>query len=136
MAKTFTAAFAQDTKTFTAVATTAVGSLTGDSPTNTHALVTAGAEGAIVTSITAIPRATVTATALYLFISKDGTTKRLLRTALMAAHTVAATTEIPVVDFGYSETEPLRLEAGDQLFVGVGVTASSGIVFTAQSTDY
>lgn len=136
MAKTFTAAFAQDTKTFTAVATTAVGSLTGDSPTNTHALVTAGAEGAIVTSITAIPRDTVTATALYLFISKDGTTKRLLRTALMAAHTVAATTEIPVVDFGYSETEPLRLEAGDQLFVGVGVTASSGIVFTAQSTDY
>lgn len=136
MAKTFTAAFAQDPKTFTAVATTAVGSLTGDSPTNTHALVTAGAEGAIVTSITAIPRDTVTATALYLFISKDGTTKRLLRTALMAAHTVAATTEIPVVDFGYSETEPLRLEAGDQLFVGVGVTASSGIVFTAQSTDY
>lgn len=136
MAKTFTAAFAQDTKTFTAVATTAVGSLTGDSPTNTHALVTAGAEGAIVTSITAIPRATVTATALYLFISKDGTTKRLLKSVLMAAHTVAATTEIPLVDFGYSETEPLRLEAGDQLFVGVGVTASSGIVFTAQSTDY
>lgn len=136
MAKTFTAAFAQDPKTFTAVATTAVGSLTGDSPTNTHALVTAGAEGAIVTSITAIPRATVTATALYLFISKDGTTKRLLKSVLMAAHTVAATTEIPVADFGYSETEPLRLEAGDQLFVGVGVTASSGIVFTAQSTDY
>lgn len=136
MAKTFTAAFAQDPKTFTAVATTAVGSLTGDAPTNTHALVTAGAEGAIVTKITAIPRATVTATALYLFISKDGTTKRLLKSVLMAAHTVAATTEIPVVDFGYSETEPLRLEAGDQLFVGVGVTASSGVVFTAQSTDY
>lgn len=136
MAKTFTAVFAQDPKTFTAVATTAVSGLATDAPTNTHALVTAGAEGAIVTSITAIPRDTVTATALYLFISKDGTTKRLLRTALMAAHTVAATTEIPVVDFGYSETEPLRLEAGDQLFVGVGVTASSGIVFTAQSTDY
>lgn len=136
MAKTFTAAFAQDPKTFSAVSTTAVGSLTGDSPTNTQALVTAGPDGAIVTKVTAIPRATVTASALYLFLSKNGTQKRLIASALMAAHTVAATTEIPVVDFGYSETEPLRLEAGDQLFVGVGVTASSGIVFTAQSTDY
>lgn len=136
MAKTFTAAFAQDPKTFNAVATAAVGSLTGDSPTSTVQLLTAGPDGAIVTKITAIPRDTVTASALYLFLSKNGTTKRLLASAVMPAHTVAATTEIPVVDFGYSETEPLRLEAGDQLFVGIGVAASGGVVFTAQSTDY
>lgn len=137
MAKTNTAAFAQDPKTFTAVATTAVGSLTDDSPTNTVALVTAGAEGAIVTRLTAIPRATVTAMALYIFLSKDsGTTKRLVRSALMGAHTVDPTTAIPVVDFGFTEAEPLRLEAGDELYVGIGVTASSGVVFAAEATDF
>lgn len=136
MAKTHEAVFAQDPKTWYAVATGAVGTLTGDSPTNTVQLLTAGPEGAIVTKITAIPRATVTASALYLFLSKNGTTKRLLASAVMQAHTVAATTAIPAVDFGFSETEPLRLEAGDQIFVGIGVAAASGVVFTATTTDF
>lgn len=137
MAKTHEAVFAQDPKTWSVVATGAVGSLTGDTPTNTQLLATAGPEGAILTKVIAIPRATVTATALYLFISKNvGTTKRLMASKLMSAHTVDATTEIPVVDFGFSETEPFRLEAGDQLFVGIGVASASGVVFTGLTTDF
>lgn len=137
MAKTFTAAFAQTPKTFTAVATGAVGSLNGDAPTNTVELLTAGPEGAIVTSISAIPRGTITATSLLLFLSKNGSVKRLLSSELMRAHTIDGITAIPVVEFKYMETEPLRLEAGDKLFVGVGVAATGGgVVFTAQSTDY
>jgi hypothetical protein len=138
MAKTFTAPFAQDPKTATAVATGAVGSFAGDSPTNTVLLLTAGADGAILTRLTAIPRATVTASSLMVFLSKDnGTTQRLLDSELMAAHTVATTTAIPETVFTlYSETTPLRLQAGDRLYVGSQVALSGGIVFRAEYTDF
>jgi hypothetical protein len=138
MAKTFTAPFAQTPKTATAVVTGAAGSITGDTPTNTVLLLTAGADGAILTRLTAIPRATVTASSLVVFISKDsGTTRRLLDSELMAAHTVATTTAIPETTFTmYSETTPLRLEAGDQIYVGSQVALASGIVFRAEFTDF
>lgn len=138
MAKTFTAPFAQTPKTATAVATAAVGTLTGDAPTNTVLLCTAGADGSLVTRLTAINRGTVTASSLLLFISKDtGTTKRLIDSELMAAHTVAATTAIPEITFSnYDETVPLRLEAGDQLYVGTGVAFADGVVFKAEFTDF
>lgn len=138
MAKTFTAPFAQTPKTATAVATSAVESLTTDAPTNTVEIFTAGSDGAIVTRLTAIPRATVTATALYLFISKDsGTTKRLIDSELMAAQTVATTTAIAETTFGnISEETAIRLEAGDKLYVGIGVALASGIVFKIEATDY
>lgn len=138
MAKTFTAPFAQTPQTATAVATGAVGTITGDAPTNTVELLTAGADGAILTRLTAIPRATVTASSLLVFISKDGgTTKRLIDSELMAAHTVATTTAIPETVFTmYSETTPLRLAAGDRLYVGSQVALASGIVFRAEFTDF
>lgn len=136
MAKTFTAPFAQAPKTASAVATTASASYDGDSPTNTVLLVTAGTEGAILTRLTAIPRATVTASALCAWVSNDsGTTKRLLDSVLMAAQTVAATTAVARTAFGYSEDYPLRLAAGDRLYVGTLVTLASGIVFNAEYTD-
>lgn len=137
MAKTFTAPFAQTPKTALAIATTATASI-DTTPTNTQLLVTAGADGALVTRLWAIPRATVTATALYLFLSKDnGTTQRLIDSELMAAATVNTTTAIAETAFSnYSETTPLRLEAGDRLYVGGGVTLSNGIVFRAEFTDF
>jgi hypothetical protein len=138
MAKTFTAPFAQDPKTATAVTTGAVGTIAGDTPTNTVLLLTAGADGAILTRLTAIPRATVGASSLVIFISKDtGTTKRLLDSELMAAHTLATTTAIPETVFSlYSEPTPLRLQAGDQIYVGSQVALASGIVFRAEFTDF
>ena len=136
MANTFTAPFAQTPKTATAVATTAT-TLT-DTPTNTQLLVTAGTDGAILTRLTAIPRATATASDLVLFLSKDGgTTQRLIDSALMSAYTAAVTTATPVTTFAnYSETSPLRLEAGDQLYVGSQVALAGGIVFRAEFTDF
>lgn len=137
MAKTFTAPFAQTQKTATAVATAAVASLTTDAPTGAVELLTAGAEGALLTRLTATPRATVTASSLVLFVSKDGgATKRLADSALMAAYTMATTTAVPVTAFGYSESAPLRLEAGDKLFVGSQVALAGGIVFKAEWTDF
>jgi hypothetical protein len=138
MAKTSTAPFAQTPKTATAVATAAVSGLATDAPTGAVLLTTAGAEGAIVTRLTAMPRATATASSLVLFLSKDGgTTMRLIDSELMAAHTVAATTAIPETAFGnISDSNPLRLEAGDSLYVGSQVALAAGIVFAAQWMDY
>lgn len=136
--KTFTAPFAQTPKTATAVAVAAVSGLAADVPTGVVLLGTAGAEGAIVTRLTAIPRATATASGLVLFLSKKGgTTMRLIDSELMAAHTFAATTAIPKTAFGnISDTAPLRLEAGDKLYVGSQVALAAGIVFAAQWMDY
>lgn len=141
MAKTYTLPMAQTPITATVVAT-AVTTIT-DTPDNSVLLTTAGADGALVTSIGATPRATVTATALYLFVSGDsGTTQRLIASSLMSAHTVAATTAIPTTTLTHpdgteiSETAPLRLEAGERLYVGIGVALAGGIVFYAASTDF
>lgn len=138
MAKTFTAPFAQTPKNATAVVTGAAGSITGDTPTNTVVLLTAGADGAILTRLSAIPRATVTASSLVLFTSSDsGTTKRLIDSVLMSAQTVATTTAITSTSFStYTETAPLRLQAGEQLYVGSQVALASGIVFKAEYTDF
>lgn len=138
MAKTYTAPFAQTPKTATAVTTAACGTITGDTPTNAVELLTAGADGAILTSLWAMPRATVTASSLLLFLSNDGgTTKRLIDSELMAAFTVAATTAIPETKFAnYTETTPLRLAAGDSLYVGNQVALASGVVFKAEYTEF
>ena len=138
MAKTFTAPFAQTPKTTTAVNTAACVIGSADAPTNTTLLCTAGTDGALVTRIVSIPRATVTATAMYLFISKDnGTTQRLIDSELIAAYTLAATTNIPETAFAnISETTPLRLEAGDKLYIGAGVALAAGIVTRCESTDF
>jgi len=137
MAKTFTAAFAQTPKTGSAVATLA-SVVTNDTPTNTTLIGTAGADGAILTKLTAIPRATVTASGLYLFISQDsGATKRMVDCALMAAYTYAATTDNePTLFDAITETTPIRLEAGDELYVSSAVALASGIVFNAEWTDF
>lgn len=137
MAKTFTAPFAQTSKTGTAVLTTA-STITSDTPTNTVEIATAGTDGAIVTSLSFMPRATVTATALYLFISKDsGTTKRLIDSELMAAYTMAGTTATPETKFAnITESTPIRLEAGDKLYVSIGVALASGIVAKCEWTDF
>lgn len=138
MSKVHTAPFAQACRTQTAVVTSAVTGLASDAPTGTVALITAGAEGCIVTRITAIPRATVTASSLLLFVKKSGTAElRLIDSELMAAHTVAPTTAIPETTFSnISDSSPLRLDAGDELHVGSQVALASGIVFAAQWMDY
>lgn len=137
MPMTFTAPFAQTPKT-AAVVVTAAATVDSDTPSNTVELLTAGADGALVTRLAAMPRATVTASSLLLFLQKSGqTTKRLIDSELMSAHTVAATTAIPETVFAnVSDSTPMRLEAGDKLFVGSLVALAAGIVFAAQWMDY
>jgi hypothetical protein len=125
----------QTINTGTAVCTTA-NTTYSDTPTNSVLLFTAGANGSRLTKITALARATVTATECQLFRSSDGgTTKRFFDSALMAAYTVAATTKQTKADFGYTDLAPLILEPGEQIYAAIGVT-NTGIVFNAEGADY
>lgn len=145
MPKTFTSPFPQSQKTATAVASMAVpltgaNSMASDSAAPTVPLLTAGPEGAMVTRICAIPRGTVTATflALYLRKSTDAPGVRtLLDSVTMAAYTANATVGFPTTFFTqYNEGTPLRLAPGDELHVGIGVAVAAGVAFRAEFLDF
>jgi len=92
--------------------------------------------GARITRLTALARATNTATELQLYVSNDdGTTKRLIRSTTMPAYSVVQTAGQTAVDMGYSDSAPLILGASDTLYVGIGVT-NTGIVFRADGFGY
>jgi hypothetical protein len=141
MAKTNIAAFAQTPKTSTAVATAATANIATDVPTNLVQLMQAGVDGAIVTRLSAEPRATLTgATSLVLFLAKSAdayATMRLIDSVTMPAQTLGTAAGITKTYFGdYSETTPLRLEAGDRLYFGTQVALAGGIVAKAEYTDF
>jgi hypothetical protein len=105
------------------------------SPTNTGLLITAGANGARVTRITATPLETVTANNLQLYRSKDaGVTKYLFNCQTGGSDTVSGTDGPSNVDFGYSEDNPLILEANERVYVATGITKAYN--FTAEYADY
>lgn len=149
MANTFTAPFAQTPNTASAKVTTAValtpnGVDSQTTVTNSALLLTAGADGAMLTELSALPMATVTASQLCVWSSTDsGTTKTLVMSALMAAYTLAATTQNVPTTFKHSdnstvisETAPYRLKAGEKLYAGTLVTNATGIVFNGRYTDF
>lgn len=135
MPVTATPVFAQAQRTAMAVCTAAKTTMTDAA--NAVLLVTAGANGSLVTALTAIPRATVTATQLQLYVSNDGgTTLHLNRTMLMPAYTLTQTTANVGVDFGCSDYSPLRLGPNDRLYVAIGVALAGGIEFNAAIQDF
>ncbi len=149
MANTFTAPFAQTPQVASCVVTTAValtpnGVDSSTTVTNSVLLLTAGANGSILTELSAMPRATVTASSLCIWSSTDGgTTKHLVACALMPAYTLAATTLNARTAFYHAdgstlidETNPLRLSASEKLYAGTLVTLATGIVFNARYVDY
>ncbi len=145
MALKNTAVFAQTSRTSSATATaayslTGASSLADDGALNTVKLMTAGADGALVTSVRAIPRATVTATQAAIFIRKAtdvGTMRKFLTSVLVPAQSVSTTAAVTEYAFSlFSEASPLRLEAGDELYVGLAVAQASGVNFHASFTDF
>lgn len=136
---TFTAPFVQTSRTGTAVAAAALGGLATDAVTGSVLLATAGADGALVTRVTAMPRGTVTATSLRLFVAKANapTIYRPVDSELMAAYTNAATTATPETNFGnIAPDSPLRLEAGDKLYAGIEVALPAGVCFFCEWADF
>lgn len=139
MANTPLPAYVQTQKTGSAVVTTAVTNITTDTPTNLVALGdAAGVNGALVTKITAMPRSNSSASSLLLYSSKDnGATYSLIDSELLPATTLAVTTAIPETTFGnISPSTPLRLEAGERLYVGTQVLINAGIVFRSEGANF
>lgn len=105
---------------------------------NAVLLATMGANGGVLYSLKAVPRATVTATQLQAYRSSDGgVTLNLFDMAVMSAYTMAQTTAPtpPKTDFGYAEATPLRLKANERIYVAIGVALAGGIVFDATWED-
>jgi|SRR5476649_723560 len=136
MSNTFTAPFVQKYKTQSAVVTTALGGIGSDMVVGAQLLTTAGVNGAVVSRITAMPRGTVTATSLVLFVVKTDGLYRIKDSELMPAYTLAPTTAIPETTFGnISSSNLMYLEAGDSLYVGSQVALAAGIVFSIERGD-
>jgi len=105
------------------------------SPTNTVLLVTAGANGGRLTRLEFIPLETVTANALQWYRSIDGgTTKYLAGTATGGSDTVSGTDGATTVSGGYSDANPLILQAGERIYVATGI--SKGYHVVAEWADY
>ena len=135
---TFNAPFAQKFKSNTATVTAALTGIGTSTVVGAQLLATGGANGSLLVKLTAIPRATVTAASLALFLVKAGapTVYQLIDSELMAGYTLAATTAIPETVFGnVTWATPLVLDAGDMLYVGSQVALAAGIVFYAEQAD-
>ena len=136
MAKTFTAAFAQTPRTAQALVTASSASINTTTPTNVTLLATAGADGSILTSLSAITGSTNAGSSVLLWISKDGgTTKYLADCAVLEAYSNSTTAvRVKVIFADITEANPMRLEAGDELYVGAELTGAYH--FKAELTDY
>ncbi|MBL8554754.1 MAG: hypothetical protein JNL41_10785 [Phenylobacterium sp.] len=106
-------------------------------PTNAVQLLQAGANGARLTKLQAIPCATVsTANQLQAFRDNgtSGSSKFFADSALMATYTMAQTTEAPTTDFGYSDDNPLILQPSERIYMAQGQSVSINII--AEWADY
>jgi hypothetical protein len=105
------------------------------SPTNTALLVTAGSNGGRLTKLVAIPCETVTASNLQVYRSTDGgATKYLGQCQTCGSDTVSGTDGPTTVDWGYSDSNPLILQANERLYVATGISKSFN--FIAEWADY
>lgn len=127
----------QRPKTSTGVLTVANTTYT-DTPTNSVQIFQAGADGARVTRITSIPRATCTAMLIDIYRDGDGSgsAKRLIQRRSQAAQTIDTTTACPTNDFGYSEGTPILLQANEKLWASMTVSLAGGMVINVEGADY
>jgi len=107
------------------------------SPNNTALLVTAGANGGRLTRLVALPQET-TGGAGVMQVFRDvgtaGAEQYLFATAACGADTVGATDAPVALDFGYSDDNPLILQANERLYVATGI--AKHIAFIAEWADY
>lgn len=124
----------QTAKSAVAAVTTANTNFT-TTPANAVLLVTAGPDGGRLTRLQAIPQETVTASFMQAYRSKDGgTTKYLAAAATGGSDTVSATDGPIPIDFGFSEANPMTLEALERIYVATGITKN--YIFVAEWGDY
>lgn len=88
-------------------------------PTNSQLAFTAGATGARITRITALPQETTGGAGhvqLFRDIGTSGASRYWFKTVAFASDTVSSTDPPTELDFGYSEDNPLVLQANERLY--------------------
>lgn len=137
MANTFTKAFPQKIRTGYGTCTAALGAIATPTAASLKLVATAGADGGYLAKISAFPLATVTATGLVAYSSKDsGVTFQVISSESMLAFTDAATAKtVETVFSGFSPEAPKRLEANEKVYVGIRVALAGGIQFEAEWED-
>jgi len=114
---------------------TANTNFTPASPPTATLLLTAGSSGGRLTRIVAVPCETVTASALQIYRSIDaGTTKFLAAAQTCGSDTVSGTDGSLTVDFGFSDDNPMILQASERIYVATGISKSFN--FIAEWADY
>lgn len=120
----------------TALLTTATTVMDG---TGVTPLLIAGTEGSLVTDLKVIPRGTVSATVVRLYISQDdGTSWAIIDSVNLAAYTLSQTASPTMVRF-VDKSNPdgaLRIPADCHLGVSMGVAQSAGLTINAEYLDY
>ena len=104
-------------------------------PTNTQLLITAGANGARVTKIQAVPCENITAAHLQVYrAATGGGAKYLALSQTTGSDTVSGTDGASVIDFGLSDDAPMILTALEEVYVATGIAKSFN--FIAEWADY
>lgn len=132
-----TPVFTQTQRTATAVCTAA--KTTYNDAANAVLLFTAGVDGAKIKRVWAMPRGSVTATQLQLYLERASApgVLTLVDSALMAAYSLSGTTEVPATDLKRATASaPLGLAAGDKLHAAISISIAAGIVFVADPEDF
>tara|TARA_R110000824_G_scaffold154693_1_gene326868 strand:+ start:7852 stop:8265 length:414 start_codon:yes stop_codon:yes gene_type:complete len=137
MAVTNTGIFVQAPLTAVGIVTAANTTWTS-SPDDVVTLLTAGSDGARVHRVAGIPRATITAGFMSLYVSIDGGSNKLLAFAEgVAANTVSTTSTPVLVPFSaITEAAPLILGPADILYAGYSIAVSDGFSFIADYYNY
>lgn len=133
-----TAVFVQKYTPVAAIATAAVAGIGTSTVTGAVLLATGGTNGSLVKRISAMPRGTVTATGLALFLVKAAapTVYLLVDAALMKAYAMDNVTETPKTTFDYIDADyAYPLASGDKLYAGIQVALAAGVVFQAHVGD-
>lgn len=120
----------------TAVATTA--DIAWSAPVNVQTLVddSTNTNGVRLTSVYAIQRVALAGNLNCVLYKKVSTIYTLIDSVLMTNTTPSATVANIKADFGYSEDNPLVLEAGVGLAVAIGSTLANGVAFVAKGGSY
>ena len=107
------------------------------SPTNTTLLLTAGANGARLTRLTALPQETTGAAGvMQAYRSADsGTTKYFTKAVACTSDTVSGTDAPIELDFGFSDSNPMLLAANERVYVAHSLSAKA-VAFVAEWADY
>jgi len=123
----------QNVLTATAVCTAAKTDLSNTA--NAVRLIAAGTNpnGTFLKRVVVVPRATAGATQAVLYRSYDsGTTLFPFASIQLPAYTANTSTAVTIGDFGFSEDQPGRQRAGEELWCSVGVALAAGFVFSAE----